>query len=197
MQSWIVAGEQPSSRKNSAKRRVEYSDQKFQADLQIMQIFSKYDTNGSKKLEPEQLRNLLRDLSVTESDDPGLEPTDDEVRFVLTVADKRNNESIDQDEVLYAVRIWKNYMQDKPLIDAKMAKYDTDRTGKLNRQQLTNFLVDLNDGKQVTEEEVDWVFRKADVLGDGAIGGIELKCVIAAWNSHVEDRKNNCNCTIL
>merc|ERR1712093_672748 len=92
------------------------------------------------------------------------------------------------DEISGAMKCWRSYnepaTQDR--ITKTFAMYDKDNSGKLDKEQLTKLLSDLNDQLPVEDSEVDWVLSHADVLGDGQISKIELGQAIAFWFVHVE-----------
>ena len=43
---------------------------------------------------------------------------------------------ISKNELEAAIQIWKNYLENKTFIEEKMAKYDTNRSGKLELDQV-------------------------------------------------------------
>jgi len=70
---------------------------------QIDQVFEKYDTDRSGKLEFADLKRMLTDLN------EGNEPPDSEVMHVLKKADSKDGEedgAVSRMEVVYAVAIW-------------------------------------------------------------------------------------------
>ncbi|KAF4701578.1 hypothetical protein FOZ63_022926, partial [Perkinsus olseni] len=103
------------------------------------------------------------------------------VEFILKVADTDGTDAIGQDEVLYALKVWSTYRHAKERIREYFEKYDFTRDGYFDHDELKLFLVDLNDGFKVTKEEVDWVFSRADVLGDGKIHEVEFLSAVSAW----------------
>ncbi|KAF4666965.1 putative global transcription activator SNF2L2 [Perkinsus chesapeaki] len=162
-------------RANASAGRVLAHDQHAKEQIRIISIFNKYDTNKSGQLGHDQLTQLLRDYNGNEN------PSSDEVDFILKVADTDNTSSIEKDEVLYALKVWNTYRHAKHRIEEYFDKYDFTRDGYLDRDELKLFLVDLNDGFEVTNDEVDWVFTRADVLGDGKIHQVEFLSAISAW----------------
>jgi Ca2+-binding EF-hand superfamily protein len=145
----------------------------------IKPIFERYDASKTGTLSKVELKQLLQELETREV-------TDDEVAFVLRMADKRPPEGeLGMLELMDALKSWQCYMEEFSPPDSfgnrMFEKYDTDRTGKLSREQLKNLLVELNEPHPVSEEDVDWVMGKADMLGDGQIHKMEFLQAHAAW----------------
>mmetsp|Transcript_4368 Transcript_4368/g.7304 ORF Transcript_4368/g.7304 Transcript_4368/m.7304 type:complete len:205 (-) Transcript_4368:43-657(-) len=157
-------------------------------------LFKKYDTNGSKKLERDQIINLLTDLDAETPS--GTKPTDDEVDFILKVADQSGDDCLSRKELEHATQAWHVYTKKRALMEDKIKEFDKSGTGKLEKPELKEYLVSLNGGQPVTDEEVEWVFSEADLFGDGAIRQTELVMATAAWYVHVEKKKSAC-CTVL
>ena len=151
----------------------------------------KYDTNHTGKLEESQLELMLKDLN------GGEEVTKEELKWVFYKADTssgRRNYGVDANEVAYAVRIWKSYLENKEYLDQAFEKYDTDRTGQLEFAQLKNLLTDLTDPeeKPPTDEEVSRVLYEADRKDgemDGGIKKVELLYAISLWYTMLRHRK--------
>merc|ERR1711964_61517 len=117
------------------------------------------------------------------------DPTEDEVTFVMRMADEGKTGYLTLDEISGAIRCWRAYQEPgtQANIMRTFAKYDQDNTGKLDKEQLKKLLSDLNDQLPVEDGEVEWVLSNADVIGDGQISKIELGQAIAYWWVHVEE----------
>ncbi|EEQ98761.1 calmodulin-4, putative [Perkinsus marinus ATCC 50983] len=122
----------------------------------------------------------------------------------MKVADTDGTDAIGQEEVLYALKVWNTYRHAKGQIREYFNKYDLSRDGCLDRDELKLFLMDLNDGFKartatpaVSNEEVDWVFTKADVLGHGKIHEVEFLSAVSAWYANVEDKEDERCCCIV
>jgi len=147
-------------------------------------ILNKYDANESGKLEEEQVRRLLADLD--HSTPEGTPPTDEEVEFIMKMSDQSGDNCIGPSELEHAITAWRTYTVKKQHMGELIDKYDKSGEGTLSKEEMSAYLTDLNDGKEVSEEEVDWVIKEADVLEDGVISRIELVMATAAWYSHLE-----------
>mmetsp|Transcript_78148 Transcript_78148/g.168964 ORF Transcript_78148/g.168964 Transcript_78148/m.168964 type:complete len:208 (-) Transcript_78148:46-669(-) len=166
----------------------------------IHMVMKKYDTNKSGKLEKDQVRKLLTDLD--DSTPPGTEPTDEEFDFIMKIADCTvADDAIDHTELERTIKAWHAYTSKREEMDKLIDQYDKSGSGTLTRDELKTYLTDLNGGKEVAEEEVEWVMKEADVLGDGQIHRMELVMATATWysNGHqeLEDQKKSKVCCIL
>eukprot|EP00747_Dinoflagellata_sp_TGD_P185602 gnl/TRDRNA2_/TRDRNA2_42224_c0_seq1.p1 gnl/TRDRNA2_/TRDRNA2_42224_c0~~gnl/TRDRNA2_/TRDRNA2_42224_c0_seq1.p1 ORF type:complete len:195 (+),score=41.76 gnl/TRDRNA2_/TRDRNA2_42224_c0_seq1:46-630(+) len=167
------------SRASASEKRQMRADEERQRAEKNRQIIQKYDSNFSGKLEADQLRRLLVDLN------DGNDVSDDEVAYMMLINGEAH-EAIDQSELHIVLGKWRSYMQVSPEITPLLEKHDTNKSGRLEKDQLKNLLTDLNDGKEATDEETDWVLQQADLLGNGVITKPELKRAVALWYTHVE-----------
>mmetsp|Transcript_34686 Transcript_34686/g.90525 ORF Transcript_34686/g.90525 Transcript_34686/m.90525 type:complete len:201 (-) Transcript_34686:341-943(-) len=158
--------------------------------IALKRAFRKYDTNNSGKLEREQLIKLLTDLDISTPE--GQEPSEEEVNHVLKEADVAGDGCIGLEELQTAVVSWETFVNKRQEMEALVEKYDKSGTGKLERDELKAMLTDLNAGKPVSEQEVDWVLNECDVMGDGAISKLELVKATAIWYSHVQEKSKAC-----
>mmetsp|Transcript_11717 Transcript_11717/g.21298 ORF Transcript_11717/g.21298 Transcript_11717/m.21298 type:complete len:212 (-) Transcript_11717:109-744(-) len=180
----------PSPLSKADRDRVEAMMEEQRRRAQLRTIIQAYDTNRSGKLERDQLRKLLTDI---ESGTPvGAEPTEEEIDWIIRVADRGGDECIQLNELGDAISCWKTYLNKKELLEEKLAKYDLDHTGTLSRTEVKAYLTDLNGGLEVSEEEVDMVMAEADTLGDGVIHKMELQKAATLWYSYVQEQKSGC-----
>jgi len=170
-------------RRQAAEARRKH--QKF-----IRSLMVKYDKSQSGNLQPDELKELLKDLN------HGEPVTDEEVGTILNSVDHRNgyvNGCIDLDELETALLVWKNYKENAPLIVSTFEKYDTDQSGKLGFEEFKALLKDLNEGHDVDDEEARQVMEKADsgkAKGkDGQIDRTEVVVAIAEWYSSMDKRR--------
>ena len=119
-----------------------------------------------------------------------------ETKFIMTVADETKEGTISKNEVLFALKCFKTYLTSESKINKAFEKYDKNNSGKLELDQLTEFLVDLNDGLPVTQKEAQWVMKRADVIGDGSINRVELLGAVAAWFAYAEEKQRSACCTV-
>lgn len=175
------------SQKVSKRRQQQAAKRKKRQD-NIAKVMKQYDTNASGRLERDQVIKLLTDL---EDGGKGNPPTDEELNFVLRRAGSADD-NLEAAELIPALAAWTSYKENKPFIDAVMDKFDTDKSGSLDKAQLKEFLKSLNEGHDVTDEECKWVMEHADEKDgspDGVISRTELCFVSSLWFSYVEEQK--------
>lgn len=152
----------------------------------------KYDKDGSCRLQPAEVKQLLTDMN------EGTEPTVTEQSFIMKLCDDTcENGSLDLSEITEAVNAWKTYIKQKDAITEEFVKFDSSQNGKLEKSELKKYLMHLNDGIDVSDDEVDWVMSQGDVFGDGACTAQELVMASAAWYTHIEEKKSSTACTLL
>eukprot|EP00930_Biecheleria_cincta_P089309 TRINITY_DN7858_c0_g1_i1.p1 TRINITY_DN7858_c0_g1~~TRINITY_DN7858_c0_g1_i1.p1 ORF type:complete len:176 (+),score=35.68 TRINITY_DN7858_c0_g1_i1:46-573(+) len=160
-------------------------------EVKMTKILQKYDSNKSKKLEPDQVKQLLTDMDI--STPPGTEPSQEELDWVLKVADVSGDGSIDANELTEAMGCWQTFVDNRERLQQVMAKFDVSKSGTLSKAEVRPYLVELNGGNEVTDEEVDMVFKAADAKGDGVLSLTELSQATVFWYGHVERRKECCS----
>lgn len=153
----------------------------------LQDLFSKYDTDSTGYLDESQLRNLL--TAMDNSSPPGTEPSDEELNLVLKVAVHSHENALIFDELESALKVWDTYTRNKDFMMMNLQKFDKSGTGKLDFQELKAYLVSLNGGGKVMDEEVQWVMSEADIFGDGAISLQEMVMATSAWYVHPRPRR--------
>lgn len=145
-----------------------------------------YDESGSGKLHRHEVRNLLVNLN------DEVQVSDDELNFVMKVADANGDQSICPSEMSALLSCWDNYQKSRNEIEQHFSKHDPSGTGRLDKQQLKRLLTEVNRGQPVSDEEVQWVLSQADVLKNGVITKPELRRALALWESRREAAKACC-----
>mmetsp|Transcript_94438 Transcript_94438/g.262278 ORF Transcript_94438/g.262278 Transcript_94438/m.262278 type:complete len:201 (+) Transcript_94438:74-676(+) len=172
-----------------SEERLLAFEKTMQEMRQLKQVLTKYDTNRSHRLEEDQVKKLLTDINHGEA------PSDLELCFIIKLCDSKcSNGAIDLSELKTAIESWKSYLHHRDKIQEALSQFDKSGTGKLERPELQSYLVHLNGGLEVTEQEVDWVLSQADVFGDGACSTPELVMATGAWYTHVEDKRRKEAC---
>eukprot|EP00930_Biecheleria_cincta_P089379 TRINITY_DN78677_c0_g1_i1.p1 TRINITY_DN78677_c0_g1~~TRINITY_DN78677_c0_g1_i1.p1 ORF type:complete len:221 (+),score=64.32 TRINITY_DN78677_c0_g1_i1:61-663(+) len=176
----------------------EISEERKQAALRkkvLNDIIKKYDVNKTKKLERDQVVLLLTDLD--DSTPVGTAPADEEVDFIMKVADKSGDGALERSELEDAIQAWKIYTEKRTEMEEKVKQFDTSGSGKLEKPEVKEYLKSLNGGKEVSDAEVEWVLAEADYFSDGALRSTELVFATAAWYAHVEEKRKSSICTLL
>jgi len=162
----------------------------------VKKALRKYDTDQSKFLERAELLLLLTDLD--NSTPEGTEPSDEEVNFVMKVADVSGDGRINAKELDIAIVCFGTFTDQREVFETAMKKYDLTHTGNLSREEVKAYLVDLS-GSQVADDEVDMVMKGADVMHDGVINKMELQRATALWYGYIEEQntKKSKSCVLL
>jgi len=183
----------PAPRDYASPARLAAIDQELLEVKKMAKIMKKYDTNRSGKLEKNQVRQLLTDLD--SSTPPNTPPTEEELNVIMQLADdKCSNNAIDLSELKTAMTAWHVYTTTRKDIEQALKKYDVSNSGKLEVDELKEYLKELNGGIEVPADEVNWVLGQADIFGDGAVNQHELVLATAAWYANVEEKKNSFRC---
>jgi Ca2+-binding EF-hand superfamily protein len=78
----------------------------------------------------------------------------------------------------------KQFMEDQLRMNRYFKKYDKTHEGTLNKDELRTLLRDLNDGKDVSEDEFQWVMETADKSRTGDLSFGELKIAVCTFKSY-------------
>ena len=157
-----------------------------QNKAKIKQLFLKYDVDKSQKLDLNELKMLLAELS---NRDPSTITTH-EVSFVLRMADQTNPDGeIDREETAGAIAAWNVLQQDQDFWASRFDEFATTEGEDISPEQLKGLLLQLNGEESVTDEEVAWVFRRADLNKNGSIDRDEMRVAVAIWYTHVNFTK--------
>eukprot|EP00740_Mantoniella_antarctica_P017088 CAMPEP_0181370600 /NCGR_PEP_ID=MMETSP1106-20121128/13524_1 /TAXON_ID=81844 /ORGANISM="Mantoniella antarctica, Strain SL-175" /LENGTH=201 /DNA_ID=CAMNT_0023487427 /DNA_START=242 /DNA_END=847 /DNA_ORIENTATION=- len=178
--------------KSPKGKRAEAVEKAKQDAKVVDDTMRKYDTNRSGKLEQSQLALMLKDMN------GGFDVTKEELAWVFYKADTctgRRNYGVDHGEILYAIRIWKGYLENREYLDHMFEKYDTGRTGQLAFAELKVLLTDLTDPDEPppSDKEVKQVMYEADRKDgevDGSLKKVELMYAISLWYTMVKHRKS-------
>eukprot|EP00281_Chroomonas_sp_CCMP1168_P023599 CAMPEP_0206231934 /NCGR_PEP_ID=MMETSP0047_2-20121206/11118_1 /ASSEMBLY_ACC=CAM_ASM_000192 /TAXON_ID=195065 /ORGANISM="Chroomonas mesostigmatica_cf, Strain CCMP1168" /LENGTH=214 /DNA_ID=CAMNT_0053655579 /DNA_START=88 /DNA_END=732 /DNA_ORIENTATION=+ len=187
-------GKPPVNLKERGRRQAAYEEQeRFWADLEnhakMKKMLQKYDKSKTNTLNKDEVGDMLQDLN------KGVRPTDEEITWVLHVADSQNmdlDNELDVNEIEHAIDAWHSYTSNANMIKDVFNRYDINNSGQLEKPQLKAFLTELNEGVHPTDQEVDAIMREADgqvVLPSGGINKTELMFAISLWYTHTESTK--------
>lgn len=206
--------------KVAAKRRHEAVQAQMQNDADAAEIiFDELDANKSGALTREQTRDLLTRVT-------GKPASDDGVQMVLNAiapAEEAGSagvafggdgsEPMPRDGVLAGIKKFRYYLQRVDRIDGIFARFDTNKSGALEPDQVKQCMQNVEDtlkgSKQreafgvvmslkVSDEDVAYILEDCDVSGNGAITKAELLPALAKWEmlaeAHVVAVKKSCAC---
>eukprot|EP00933_Yihiella_yeosuensis_P008703 TRINITY_DN114297_c0_g1_i1.p1 TRINITY_DN114297_c0_g1~~TRINITY_DN114297_c0_g1_i1.p1 ORF type:complete len:207 (-),score=39.38 TRINITY_DN114297_c0_g1_i1:209-808(-) len=175
-------------------KRADAATAEYKHKVHLNKILKAYDKSKTKRLERNELIKLMTNIDTQTP--KGTAPSDEEVDYVMKTCDQDESGAIDVDEIGEVLSVWMTYCSTREELAQKLEKYDVSKTGGLSKEELKAYLIDLNGGYQVTDEEVEMVFQQADVLGNGTITKIEIQKATAVWYAHVEHNKSKF-CSIL
>mmetsp|Transcript_127768 Transcript_127768/g.355570 ORF Transcript_127768/g.355570 Transcript_127768/m.355570 type:complete len:206 (-) Transcript_127768:180-797(-) len=184
-------GFDPTPLSSAERSRQNAAWKEYKKRVAMNKLIKKYDANHTGKLERSQVIKLLTDAD--SSTPSGTPPTDEQVEFLLKVADKSGDNAIAAEELEELLTCWFTFVDHREEFEEKLKKYDKSNTGALNRDEVKEYLKDLNGGIEVTDKEVDMVMKEADLTGDGTVMQIELQRATAFWYGYVEEKKSCCS----
>jgi len=143
-------------------------------ELDVENIFQRYDTDGSGMLEREEVDRFMKDLN------GGRSPQDHEMQWLLQVADRDNNAKISKSEFRTLLQCWHGYHYMPPELKNAFTECDQDGNGLLDLHQLQAFLTRVS-GSRVSHHEAKDIMEQADVNKDGKLGLYEVSGAIGSW----------------
>jgi Ca2+-binding EF-hand superfamily protein len=176
------------------RKRQDQAWKEYEHKVRMNKIIKQYDTNNTNKLEKEQLIELL--TAIDGSTPAGTKPSEEEVDYVVRSADQAGDGCINAAELEAALGAWMTYVEHRQEWDEKMKKYDVNGTGTLSREEVNEYLKDLNGGKEVKKQELDMVMAAADLTNNDEISKMELSRATSVWYGYVERKKRSKLCVI-
>lgn len=187
------------------QKRIEAARKKAEHKDEHVQMMATFDKNGNKKLEREELVNLLTEsVSSTEA---GVKPTEEEVAWILRVADKpKRGEAADGcidlfelEDALEAFGTLEDVRQD---LEEKIGPYlkSSESHAKLQDfpvERLHEYLSDLNGGAEVSQADeakvLKWLPKHIQMNAKAeTIPVSELLPATALWYSDVKPPTSQC-----
>uniref|UniRef100_A0A6U4KF53 EF-hand domain-containing protein n=1 Tax=Hemiselmis andersenii TaxID=464988 RepID=A0A6U4KF53_HEMAN len=175
-----------------ARRKALLERQKDHEKL-VADVLKSWDKSHTGTLSYDELKAWLTSMN------QGAPPSDAECMWVMRMAiDKTPGMDMVQDLTQAhvtpkyfgrAAQSWLAYQETKSEINAVFKKFDTDSSDSLDRAQLKQVLTALNDGGDPADEELDYVLKRADVIGSGNITKPELAMAISLWYT-LEEQHN-------
>ena len=167
-------------------QRINAAQKALRIREKLKRLFQKHDVDQSKRLDHDQLQNLLSDYA-------GKEVSHDDTTFALRMADNGNVDGeIDMDEISAAIAAWSVLDDDQDFWHTKFDSFNTDMNGGLDKEELGAFMRELNgkDG-EVTPEEIEWLHGRADLDKNGLVDKQEMRVAVAIWYTKVNFSKTD------
>jgi len=143
-------------------------------ELDVESIFQRYDKDGSGMLEREELDRFMQDLN------GGLSPRDDEMQWLLQIADRNHNDKISKYEFRGLLRCWHGYRYMPPELKNAFTECSQDSNGLLDLHELQAFLTKVS-GASISHHETKDIMDQADVNKDGKLGLYEVSGALGSW----------------
>ena len=141
-----------------------------QEEQKVRELFEKHDSDSSDSLDEAQMKTFMEEYVHTIPEYAEKHVSDEEVKYVMAIADSLGDGAVEAEEITEAVAVWQSLLGDQDKIAARFDVYDTDKSGDLDKGQVALVLKDLNGGAEVGDEEVDWVMNSADGKGPLKLG---------------------------
>lgn len=171
------------SRRAQARERKGKSDDPWAApNITITRQFFSDFADGKSQLNIEQLGRMLRAVS-------GATLSDDDVKYIMEIADRNQDEHIDYTEIVDVQECLSQYLRSRNIVVDMFQKYDVNHDGGLEHSELSNLLTELNDGIKVPDDEVAWVMTsnsKGSKMKES-----ELQSAINFWYNYTDDPPDN------
>jgi calmodulin len=156
--------------KNNKNTKVEkkhnISDEKLE---EFKEAFDLVDTNEDGRINVDEITKVLKTF--------GQEKTKEEIKEMISDIDADNSGEIDFDEfVTFMIKVQSEDLTEEEEVIRAFETFDKDKNGYLTIDELRHILTTLGD--KFTDEEVDEIFREADVNRDGKL---EYKEFVKFW----------------
>lgn len=134
----------------------------------LREAFELFDKDGSGSISTEELASVMRAL--------GQNPTPEEIQDMVNGIDDNSDGEIDFQEFLSLYSGSMNNADDEEFIAWAFESFDTDKSGKLNADEVRRIVLSMGD--ELSEEEVAEIMDRADLDGDGLLSFQEFTRLI-------------------
>jgi len=168
------------------KARQELRNEYNGKEIGAAALMKKYDKNRDKELEKEELKVLLQDFN------EGMKVREDEIAFIMLVADINKDGAIKQKEIHAGLRTWYAYKcMPHDTIDAAMRQHNIGAGVPPTLESLKALLETLNEAHAVKDAEVEYV--ESAISAIRCLNGQrdsttdeDIKRGIAVWYLHIK-----------
>lgn len=156
-------------------------------------IFKKHSAAG--RMIQDQVRKMLQEANAN------IPPTDDEVAYIMKVADFNKDGTLQRKELDKAVESWSEYISIAHHAQQALETYAEPGTNRIHKEGLRRCLTAISNelghtGKsgQVTDDDLDGIWSRAAVLEADTLSKPELSLAMLDWQVLLEERKVNASC---
>ncbi|OHT11278.1 Caltractin [Tritrichomonas foetus] len=149
-------------------RKAQRADLTEEQKLELQEAFNMFDTDGSGKIQANELRVALRAL--------GFEPTKDELRRMITDVDKKGDGQLDFPQFMEAIVKKISEPDHDEEIEKSFHLFDNNGDGYLDITDL-KYVADLI-GETMSQEELFEMVKEADQDHDGKVTLEDFKRVV-------------------
>lgn len=192
----IAAGVRRSQKRREAKARAgtrrRAVAQKHQAKVReinsrLQEVFARYDKDKSGVLDRSQVMDIMTDLDG--STPHGTRPSEAEVDFVMNHTSPPITQVSSLEELGDMLAMYHAYSEHKTMVHDLWVKHDKDKSGALDLPQLKTLLEELNEGVEVSDEEVQLLMSHYDTdhSGDLKVECVEL--LVHTWYVQHEEEE--------
>jgi len=174
----------PVARWACGQQRKDLRDEFNTLEICAVQLLKTYDLDNSGALDKKELKSLLQDYS--NRDKP---VSDADVSYVMMVADKNHDDTIDQQEILYGLGAWHAWNHMPMSVGATFTRKNIGQGLPLpSMEALHEVMVILNESQPVERDELEYVHSLAVGLGATAecATNEQMRRAIAPWYMNIE-----------
>ena len=153
---------------SAVPRKSQRADLTEEQKLELQEAFNMFDTDGSGKIQANELRVALRAL--------GFEPSKDELRRMITDVDKKGNGYLDFPQFMEAIVKKISEPDHDDEIEKSFKLFDKNKDDYLDIEDL-KYVADLI-GETMSQEELNEMIKEADQDKDGKVTFADFKRVV-------------------
>jgi len=150
-------------------------------EIDVVKVLHQFDTNEDDSLSLDELGHLLVDYNQWKK-----KVSDTELHDIMTIADSDENGTLEQDELIYALRTWYAYVNMPRSVGPELTRISD--CPLPSTEILKTVLLSLNDNHPVGTEEAVHVRHVAVDLGatEQQVTTQQMRMAIASWYLHIE-----------
>eukprot|EP00928_Gymnodinium_smaydae_P055669 TRINITY_DN39163_c0_g1_i1.p1 TRINITY_DN39163_c0_g1~~TRINITY_DN39163_c0_g1_i1.p1 ORF type:complete len:208 (+),score=33.47 TRINITY_DN39163_c0_g1_i1:82-705(+) len=158
--------------------------------MRLDAVFKRHTDSAS--MNPEQVKCMLQEAN------GDVVPTEDEVNFILAIADLNKDGDLQRKELDVAVRAWSEYISMRHHAQAALDMFAVPGTVGIQMGQLKECLMKIAEqsgftGKRarVSDEDVRFIWMRASVLKREYLCKPELNLAMLDWQEKLAERKQS------